>query len=389
MYISNLTIYSEDGILEKGFIEIDGEKIKRVGPMAEFQPSDKDEVMTFDDSYSLIPGMIDLHIHGAGGADVMDATPDTLETMTNMLPKEGTTSFLATTMTKTKADIEAAIANIADFMPKQHSGHAEVLGAHLEGPFLSPKRAGAQHPDNIINPDVELFKKWQSLSGNNIRLVTLAPEEPGGLELTSHLKNTGVVASIGHSDAVYDEVEAAIEAGVTHATHLFNGMRGIHHREPGVAGAVLLHDEVKCEMIVDGIHIAPKMVKFAYKNKGSEGSILVTDAMRAKCLGAGTYDLGGQEVIVNEERAVLKDGTLAGSILKLNDAVRNMMKFADCSLEDITVMTAVNPAKQINVFDRKGSIKAGKDADIVIVNEQLEVIMTFCRGKLAYSNREG
>ncbi|MEH7381159.1 N-acetylglucosamine-6-phosphate deacetylase [Bacillus sp. JJ1533] len=389
MFITNLTIFSEDGIIKKGFIEIEGKKIKKVGQMADFQTSDKDEVISFDESYSLLPGMIDLHIHGAGGSDVMDATQEALDTMTKILPKEGTTSFLATTMTKTKEDIENAIGTIADFIPKQHPGHAEILGAHLEGPFLSPKRAGAQHPDNIINPDVELFKKWQSVSGDNIRLVTLAPEEPGGLELTAHLKNTGVVASIGHSDAVYDEVEAAIEAGVTHATHLFNGMRGIHHREPGVAGAVLLHDEVKCEMIVDGIHIAPKMVKFAYKNKGSEGSILVTDAMRAKCMNPGTYDLGGQEVIVNEERAVLKDGTLAGSILKLNDAVRNMMRFADCSLEDITVMTAVNPAKQINVFDRKGSIKAGKDADIVIVNDQLEVIMTFCRGKLAYSNREG
>lgn len=389
MFITNLTVYSEDGIIEKGFIEIDGDKIKRVGQMADFNESNQDEVIIFDESYSLIPGMIDLHIHGASGADVMDATLEALETMTNTLPKEGTTSFLATTMTKTKEDIENAISNIAEFIPKQNLGSAEILGAHLEGPFLSPKRAGAQHPDNIINPDVELFKKWQSLSGSNIRLVTLAPEEPGGLELTAYLKDTGVVASIGHSDAVYDQVEAAIEAGVSHATHLFNGMRGLHHREPGVAGAVLLHDEVKCEMIVDGIHIAPKMVKFAYKNKGSEGSILVTDAMRAKCLGAGMYDLGGQEVIVNEERAVLKDGTLAGSILKLNDAVRNMMKFTDCSLQDITEMTAVNPAKQINVFDRKGSIKAGKDADVVVVNEQLEVIMTFCRGRLAYSNREG
>ncbi|MCC3358087.1 N-acetylglucosamine-6-phosphate deacetylase [Bacillus sp. REN16] len=388
MFITNLTIFSEDGIIEKGFIEIEGEKIKRVGQMADFQASKQDEVITFDESYSLLPGMIDLHIHGASGADVMDATPDALETMTKTLPKEGTTSFLATTMTKSIEDIENAIGNIADFIPEQHPGHAEILGTHLEGPFLSPKRAGAQHPGNIINPDVELFKKWQSLSGDNICLVTLAPEEPGGLELTSHLKDTGVVASIGHSDAVYEQVEAAIEAGVTHATHLYNGMRGLHHREPGVAGAVLLHDEVKCEMIVDGIHIAPKMVKFAYKNKGSKGSILITDAMRAKCLGAGMYDLGGQEVIVNEERAVLKDGTLAGSILKLNDAVRNMMEFTGCSLQDITEMTAVNPAKQINVFDRKGSIKAGKDADIVIVNNQLEVIMTFCRGELAYSKRE-
>lgn len=158
MYITNLTIYSEDGILEKGFIEIDRDKIKRVGQMADFQASDKDEVITFDDSHSLIPGMIDLHIHGAGGADVMDASPAALETMTNMLPKEGTTSFLATTMTKTKEDIENAIGTIADFITKQHPGNAEILGAHLEGPFLSPKRAGAQHPDNIINPDVELFK---------------------------------------------------------------------------------------------------------------------------------------------------------------------------------------------------------------------------------------
>lgn len=389
MFITNLTIYAEDRIIENGYIEINGTEIKQIGSMNDFNPTGEDIVHSFDISYSLIPGMIDLHIHGAAGSDVMDADPKALEIMATTLPKEGTTSFLATTMTTAKRDIEKALDNIAAYIPDQLTGKAEILGAHLEGPFLSPKRAGAQHPDNIIEPDVELFKTWQKRSGDNIKLVTLAPERNGGLELTAHLKNTGVVASIGHSDAVYEEVEAAIKAGVTHATHLFNGMRGLHHREPGVAGAVLLHDEVTCEMIVDGIHIAPKMVKFAYKNKGSEGVVLVTDSMRAKCLGAGTYDLGGQEVIVNDERAVLNDGTLAGSILKLNDAARNMMKYSDCTLLDITKMTAVNPAKEINVFDRKGSIKPGKDADLVIVNDQLEVIMTFCRGKLAYSRQEG
>ncbi|MFT4416163.1 N-acetylglucosamine-6-phosphate deacetylase [Fredinandcohnia humi] len=389
MYITNLTIYAEEGVIEKGYIEIEGNVIKSVGSMDSFVPSDEKEIITFDNSYSLIPGMIDLHIHGAAGSDVMDAEPEALQTMAKALPREGTTSFLATTMTTSKADIEQALENIASYIPNQQPGDSEILGAHLEGPFLSPKRAGAQHPDNIIEPDIELFKKWQNASGDNIKLVTLAPERPGGLELTSYLKNNGVVASIGHSDAVYEEVEEAIRAGVTHATHLFNGMRGIHHREPGVAGAVLLHDEVTCEMIVDGIHIAPKMVTFAYKNKGPKGVILVTDAMRAKCLGAGTYDLGGQEVIVNEERAVLKDGTLAGSILKLNDAVRNMMEFSQCSLADIVQMTSGNPAKQIRVFDRKGSIKAGKDADVVVVNDKLEVVMTFCRGKLAFSILEG
>ncbi|MFS0864819.1 N-acetylglucosamine-6-phosphate deacetylase [Fredinandcohnia sp. 179-A 10B2 NHS] len=385
MFITNLTIYAEDGVIDNGFVEIEGQKIKQVGSMEEFKPTSNKEIVKMDNSYSLVPGMIDLHIHGADGADVMDGSRDALKTMATALPKEGTTSFLATTMTTAKHDIENALKTIAGYVPSQQPGSAEIIGAHLEGPFLSPKRAGAQHPDNIIEPNVDLFKSWQELSGNNIKLVTLAPERNGGLELTAHLKQTGVVASIGHSDAVYEEVEEAINAGVTHATHLFNGMRGLHHREPGVAGAVLLHDEVTCEMIVDGIHIAPKMVKFAYKNKGSKGVVLVTDAMRAKCLGAGVYDLGGQEVTVNEDRAVLKDGTLAGSILKLNHAVKNMMEFTDCTLQDITQMTAVNPAKEINIYDRKGSIKPGKDADLVIVNNELEVIKTFCRGEIAYS----
>lgn len=390
MLITNVKVYAEDKIIENGFIEFEEKEITRVGSMNELEQTDQENVIKLDESLSLIPGMIDLHIHGAAGADAMDATPDALRTIAKALPKEGTTSFLATTMTKSRDDIHEAIKNIGEYIPTQQpNGSAEILGAHLEGPFLSPKRAGAQHPDNIIEPNVELFKQWQELSGNNIKLVTLAPEENGGLELTAHLKETGVVASIGHSDAIYEEVEAAIQAGVTHATHLFNGMRGVHHREPGVAGAVLLHDEVKCEMIVDGIHIAPKMVKLAYKVKGNDGVILVTDAMRAKCLGAGVYDLGGQEVNVDEERATLvKDGTLAGSILKLNDAVRNMMQFSDCTLSDITKMTAVNTAKQIGVFDKKGSIKVGKDADFVIVNDKLEVIMTFCRGQLAYSKEE-
>lgn len=385
MFITNLTIYAEDGVIDNGYVEIEGQKIIQVGSMDDFKPTSDKEILKMDTSYSLIPGMIDLHIHGANGADVMDGSNEALHTMATALPKEGTTSFLATTMTTAKHDIENALKNIAAYVPNQQPGSAEIVGAHLEGPFLSPKRAGAQHPDNIIEPNVDLFKSWQELSGNNIKLVTLAPERNGGLELTSHLKQTGVVASIGHSDAVYDEVEEAIKAGVTHATHLFNGMRGLHHREPGVAGAVLLHDEVTCEMIVDGIHIAPKMVKFAYKNKGSEGVVLVTDAMRAKCLGAGVYDLGGQEVTVNEDRAVLKDGTLAGSILKLNHAVKNMMEFTDCTLQEITQMTAFNPAKEINLYDRKGSIKPGKDADLVIVNKDLEVITTICRGEIAYS----
>jgi N-acetylglucosamine-6-phosphate deacetylase len=388
--LKNAVIYEENGKIEQGYVLTEGDKILEAGPMSSCPASSEAEVVELSPSFSVIPGFIDVHIHGAAGADVMDATSDALRTMAEVLPKEGTTSFLATTMTAPSEQIEQALRSVAQYMQSANqSGKAEILGIHLEGPFISPKRAGAQHPNNIIEPNIELFQKWQNIANGHIRLVTLAPEEKNGLALTAHLKETGVVASIGHSDAVYKQVKAAIDAGVTHATHLFNGMRGIHHREPGVAGAVLMHEEVICELIADGIHVAPEMVRFAYRTKGSAGLILITDAMRAKCLGAGIYELGGQEVTVQGEKATLRDGTLAGSILKLGDALKNAMAYTGCTLEDIIRMASWNPAKQLGVLDRKGSIRAGKDADIVVLNEQHDVVMTICRGEMAYSKWEG
>jgi N-acetylglucosamine-6-phosphate deacetylase len=389
--VTNATVYAEDKIIDKGYVLVENSKILDIGSIQSLPRLHDDmELVELDETYKLIPGFIDLHIHGAAGADTMDATLQALKTMAKILPQEGTTSFLATTMTTSPEDIEKALKNAANYIQHENRfGEAELLGVHLEGPFISPKRAGAQHPGHIIVPDIELFKKWQEIAAGYIRLVTLAPEQENGLELTKYLRDSGVVASIGHSDATYKEVVAAIDAGITHATHLFNGMRGIHHREPGVAGAVLMHDEVKCEMIADGIHVGPEMVRFAYRNKGAGGIVLITDAMRAKCLGAGTYDLGGQEVTVDGERAILKDGTLAGSILKLKEAMKNMMSFTGCSLEDVIRMAAWNPAKQLQLLDRKGSIQKGKDADLVVLNEEYDVVMTFCRGKLAYSKWGG
>ncbi|GBF10196.1 N-acetylglucosamine-6-phosphate deacetylase [Tepidibacillus sp. HK-1] len=387
--ISNVTIFKQDEKIENGYIRIENGIILEIDEMDKFQNTDNIEVIQLSNDYKLIPGAIDLHIHGAAGADTMDATFEAIETIASALPKEGTTGFLATTITKEKEEIEQALINVANYMRTENrSGKAEVLGVHLEGPFISSKRAGAQPPHAIIEPDVELFKKWQTISGNHIKLVTLAPERKGGLELTAYLRETGVVTSIGHSDAIYQEVVEAIKVGVTHATHLFNGMRGLHHREPGVVGAVLLHDQVKAELIVDGIHVRPEMVKLVFQQKGKEGVVLVTDAMRAKCLGKGIYQLGGQEVFVDDQQASLKDGTLAGSILKMKDAMKNMMNFTDCTLEDVIHMSSINPAKQLNVFDRKGSIKVGKDADLVLLDKNNQVVMTFCRGELAY-NREG
>ncbi|MGG1400908.1 N-acetylglucosamine-6-phosphate deacetylase [Bacillus salipaludis] len=387
--LKGIQIYTEDKMIQNGYIKIKDQKIVELGLTDELKNVEEYEMIEISSQYKAIPGFIDVHIHGVNGADVMDATPEALENMTATLPKEGTTSFLATTMTQEKAEIENAVINAGNFIETQSiKGSAEILGIHLEGPFVNKKRAGAQPIEHIIDPDLSLFKKWQDLSKGNIKLVTLAPERPGGLELIRYLKENGVIASIGHTDAAYEEVITAIGAGANHVTHLFNQMRGLHHREPGVAGAALLRDELIAEMIVDGVHVRPEMIELAYKLKRKEGLILITDSMRAKCLKNGQYDLGGQQVNVQDGKAFLDDGTLAGSILRLGDAVKNILTFTGCSIEDAIEMTSVNPAKQLNIYDRKGSIAEGKDADIVILDDQLEVFMTICRGKVAFKKEE-
>lgn len=382
--INNLMVHSEKETYKNGYIKVVDGKIAEVGPASQYKQDDDAKVITLSPDYQAIPGAIDIHIHGASNSDAMDATHDALSTMAKTLPKEGTTSFLATTMTQSTQAIESALLNAGKYIENQTQENAEIVGVHLEGPFISPARKGAQPEDYIVDPDVTLFKRWQEMAKNQIKLVTLAPEQPNGLDLAAHLRGTGVVASIGHSDATYDQIDEAIQAGTTHVTHLYNGMRGLHHREPGVLGAAYLRDELYVELIADGIHCRPEMIKLAYNQITSERMILITDSLRAKWLEKGTYDLGGQPVNVDETKATLSDGTLAGSILKMNDAIKNTMKYTGCSMTDIIKMTAENPAKQLRIFDRKGSIQVGKDADLVILNDRLDVEMTFCRGNLAF-----
>ncbi|MED3790613.1 N-acetylglucosamine-6-phosphate deacetylase [Peribacillus frigoritolerans] len=382
--INNLMVHSEKETYKNGYIKVVDGKIAEVGPASQCKQDDDAKVITLSPDYQAIPGAIDIHIHGASNSDAMDATHDALSTMAKTLPKEGTTSFLATTMTQSTQAIESALLNAGKYIENQTQENAEIVGVHLEGPFISPARKGAQPEDYIVDPDVTLFKRWQEMAENQIKLVTLAPEQPNGLDLAAHLRGTGVVASIGHSDATYDQIDEAIQAGTTHVTHLYNGMRGLHHREPGVLGAAYLRDELYVELIADGIHCRPEMIKLAYNQITSERMILITDSLRAKWLEKGTYDLGGQPVNVDETKATLSDGTLAGSILKMNDAIKNTMEYTGCSMTDIIKMTAENPAKQLRIFDRKGSIQVGKDADLVILNDRLDVEMTFCRGNLAF-----
>lgn len=380
--LQNGIVHSEEQIYPGGFISFRDGKIQAIGQKNLVTCQ---EIIQLPDSYHVIPGMIDVHIHGADGADTMDGTYSSMKRIANALPKEGVTSFLATTMTQKRDKIEQALQNVAHYLQKeQPKGHAELLGVHLEGPFISEKKSGAQPVEAIMKPDLSLFIEWQDVALQSIKIVTIAPELEGSLEVIRYLKQHGVIASIGHSDATFEEVVKGIEAGASHVTHLFNGMRGLHHREPGVVGAALLHDELMAELIVDGIHVRPELIKLAYSQKGKEKVLLITDAMRAKCLGDGVYDLGGQRVAVHDRTATLHDGTLAGSVLKMMDAARNMMEYTGCLIEDVIYMTAVNPAKQLQIFNRKGSLTPGKDADIVVLNERFEVVMTFCRGQLAY-----
>ncbi|MDF2790314.1 MAG: N-acetylglucosamine-6-phosphate deacetylase [Neobacillus sp.] len=376
----------ENELAKSIYIFIENEKIQQIGPIHSL-PSDLNNVKKIEiaEDHTVVPGFIDVHIHGAAGADTMDATINALETMAKALPAEGTTSFLATTITQKHEKIETALINAADYLKGHNdSGKADVLGVHLEGPFINKKRAGAQPMEYIMDPDIELFKHWQELAEGSIKLVTVAPELENGISFVTYLHETGVIASIGHSDAVYEEMEKAVQSGAKQVTHLFNGMRGIHHREPGVAGSALLFNELMVELIADGIHVRPEVMKLVINAKGTEGCILITDAMRAKCLKNGVYDLGGQDVSVADGKALLADGTLAGSILKMNDSIKNILETAEITLSQAVQMASVNPARQLNVYDRKGSISVGKDADITILSNEYQVDMTFCRGEIAF-----
>ncbi|MGE7021550.1 N-acetylglucosamine-6-phosphate deacetylase [Solibacillus cecembensis] len=379
LLITNSTIINCDERQERCDIFIENGKIIEIG-----QSLKKEATRTIDcqqQSLFLLPGFIDSHIHGANGFDVMDSTQQALEGIANHLVKEGVTSFLATTMTQSNENIEATLVNVKNYV--DHFEGAELLGVHVEGPFLSVKRAGAQPVEFMQPPSISLLERWHELSGGFIKIMTIAPELEDGLAFVKQLRNLNIIASMGHTDATMDEVQTAVEAGVTQATHLFNQMRPFHHREPGVVGAALQEDDVFVELIVDFIHSHPKAVNLVYKVKGAKQIILITDAMRAKGLPYGEYDLGGQTVHVEEGGARLEDGALAGSVLTMEQAVKNMKAVTNCSLEEIVAMTSTNVARQLQATT-KGRIAVGYDADFVLIDSNLTVHKTIRHAQVVY-----
>lgn len=339
------------------------------------------EEITLPEGAIVVPGFIDLHIHGAGGSDAMDGTAQALQTVSQTLVKEGTVGFLATTMTQSEENITRALQAVKQF--KGGNG-ARVLGVHLEGPFISLNFAGAQPREYIVNPDVEQLKKYNSASGNNIKKVTVAPEEEGAEELIKYLKENGVVASLGHSSATAEEVKRAVVCGAESVTHTFNAQSPFKHRDIGVAGSALLCDELCCEIISDGVHVSFDAIKLLVKNKPKDKVTLITDAIRAKGLGDGESELGGQKVFVKDGQARLADGTLAGSVLKMNVAVKNMVEKVGVPFTQAIDYATKNPAEQLNIFEETGSIAAGKRADFAVLDRDYNVIMTVIAGKTAY-----
>lgn len=383
IFIKNAKIYSDKEIISHGSILLEDGKIKKISEQG-VDVNDLPENVTIIDGTNLnvIPGFIDGHIHGANGADVMDATEAALDIMAAALPNEGTTSFLATTITQSPESIDRALVNVANYQIK--SGQAEMIGVHLEGPFIEKDRAGAQPIQYIMEPDMGQFKQWQSLSGNKIKTVTLAPEHDENGAFINFLYESGVNVSAGHTATDFEGMKKAVSYGVRQVTHLCNAMSGIHHRDIGVVGAAFQLEELRAELIADGIHVSKEMIDLIYTNMGSKRLILITDAMRAKCLKAGDYELGGQPVKVTEDRAVLENGTLAGSILKMYHGAQQMLNVQDVSIENIVEMASANPAKQLGVFDKKGSLALGKDADILLVDDELNIKYTICRGEIAF-----
>ena len=375
--LKNVKVYIKNVGIVKTNIGIENGKIAYIGDDENIEP-------IFETDGVVVPGFIDEHIHGAGGSDAMDGTVDALQTISEFVAREGTTGFLATTMTQSPENITNALKAVKKVREKGEYKGAEVLGVHLEGPFISPKHVGAQPLEYVATPNAELFDKYNEASGNSIKIVTLAPEVEGGLELVKHLSDIGVVASVGHTGGKYADVVNAVAAGATNVTHTYNAQTGLHHREAGVVGAAMLLDELNCEMICDTIHVSVPAIKLVIKNKPHDKYTLITDAMRAKGMPDGKSELGGQEVFVKNGEARLADGTLAGSVLKMNVAIKNLVEKVGVPFTDAIDFATYNPAKNIGVLNERGTIEVGKRADLTVLNSDFEVLYTLVNGKIVY-----
>lgn len=373
VYIENQGIVRTNVGLENGkitYIGQDENKITNPFPYVEGQ--------------IIVPGFIDQHVHGAGGSDAMDGTKKDLSIIANCLASEGTTGFLATTMTQSPENILKAMGAVKEYIQSDADDGAKVLGIHLEGPFISTKHIGAQPLEYVASPNIEVFDRYNLASGNNIKIVSLSPETENADKLIAHLSSLNIVASAGHTDAGYEDIKNAIQHGLKNITHTYNAQKALHHREIGTVGSAMLFDSLNAEAICDTIHLSIPAIKLLIKNKPHDKFTLITDSMRAKHLSDGISELGGQKVIVKNGEARLENGALAGSILKMNDAIKNLVLKCDVNILDAIDFATINPAKNLGLDKEIGSIRIGKNADFAVLEENFNVALTIRNGKIIY-----
>ncbi|NEW07787.1 N-acetylglucosamine-6-phosphate deacetylase [Paenibacillus sp. SYP-B3998] len=381
--IHHTAVVTEQGVIENGVIRITDGVISYIGDAETWRPETASGEAQHIDAKGgwLLPGFIDVHVHGGYGADFMDATPEAMDTITRFHAQNGTTSMLATTMTATRENIDRVLGEVHRYMSKPMP-YAELLGVHMEGPFISPKWAGAQDPNLMLLPQLDWLKDWYERYPQLVRQLTLAPEREGGLEMIAWLRDHNIVAACGHTDATYADIQEAVGAGLSHAVHTYNAMKPLHHREPGTVGAVLTDARISGEVIADGHHVHPAAIRLLAMVKQPHGLLLITDAMSAAGLGDGHYELGGQGVTVKAGVAKLTEGgALAGSTLTMIDALRFMVREVGVSVAEASRYASGNPARLLGVEATHGSIAQGKRADLLLVSPKLELERVWVQGR--------
>ena len=373
MRIRNANIYTEEHRFVRGDAAVEnGRFVSCTG-----DPAGEEAVVDAEGMY-LIPGLVDIHFHGCKGADMCDGTKEALDVITSYEASVGVTSVCPATMTIPKDELLEVMKNAGSY---EYSGGSHLVGINMEGPFISPAKKGAQAAENIMHCDYEYFSQLQKAANGLIKLVDIAPEEPGAMEFIDRAKGE-VVISLAHTASDYDTAREAIEHGASHATHLYNAMPPLNHREPGVIGAV--RDSEKChpELICDGVHIHPSVIRATFAMFGADRMILISDSMRATGMPDGQYTLGGLDVkVVGNHATLVSDGALAGSVTNLADCLRTVVKKMEIPLETAIACATINPAKSLGIEDTYGSIAPGKKANIVLLDENLELKMVIKDGQ--------
>ena len=386
--IINANIITPLEIIKKSAVLIDGGKIRKILKNGEKIPEGAELIDA--KGKILCPGFIDLHLQGGGGADVIEDTFEAINCVSSTHMKYGTTSFLATTNTGLRRGGRSKNEEFLHLKPivqaiKNGTDGAQILGIHIEGPFINPERKGMIRGDYVRKPDLQELRKIIKICGGKLKMMTIAPELRGNLVLIRELVKGGIIASLGHTNATYEEAMKGIEAGISHATHMFNAMSGLHHREPAAANACL-DSNISIQLIADFVHVHPAVVKLVLKVKGPDKVALITDAIMAVGMPDGVYEASSQKINVKNGIARRKDGVLAGSTFPLNRMVRSMVSLG-FSLQDAIKMASLTPAKILKMENKKGIIKEGMDADLILIDENINVYMAMIRGKVVWTKK--